>query len=242
MKVFKVTMILAILAAMPAFSQDAAEIMDKAAKAVGGQAALNIKSMVSSATISMPGGIKGKLLLSYKSEDKIHVKTTINAPGINIEAMQGCDGKDCYSKDPNFGLRLLEGQEKEMMLTQNDFKNIVEWRSYYTKAEYKGESDVNGKKAYMIYLETKEGMVMTNYVDAETYLTLKSEVKTESPMGKMDVVMNYHDYKDVHEGFMMPMKTTMTMMGQEMKTEYDSFEVNIPVPDSRFALPEGLKQ
>lgn len=241
MKVFKCMIMFASLLAVPAWSQTAEEIMDKAAEAVGGKQAEEIKSMVVNGTITLPGGITGKVEVSSKGSDNLFVKTLIKAPGMTMEATQGCSGGDCYSKDPNFGLRLLEGQEKEMTLTQNDFKNIVGWRDFYAKTEYKGEGEVNGRKTHKVYLETKEGMKMTNHYDAETYLTLMTDLVMQGPMGTMKVNTTFHDYQAVHKDFKMPMTQKMSMMGQNMQTTYDSFEVNIPIPDSRFALPPGLK-
>ena len=241
MKVFKLSIILTAFLAIPAWSQTAEEVLDKAAEAIGGKVAQEIDSMFMNASLVLPGGIKGKMEISAKGSDKIFVKTVINAPGMKIESVQGCDGTDCYSNDPNFGLRLLEGQEKEMLLTQNDFKIISGWRDFYVKHEYKGTGEVNGRKTHMVYLETKEGMGMTNHYDAETYLALKSDSTMEGPMGKMKVSSHFLEYKDVHKGFKLPMKTTITMMGQNMESTYDSMEVNLPIPDSRFQLPAGLK-
>ena len=224
------------------FAQTAEEILNKAADALGGQAAVEgIESMMVMGKIKIPTGQTGEMTVYLKDGGKILVKTKISAPGIDMEVIQGCDGSDCYSTDPMTGARLLEGQEKENMLMQNDFMSEIEWKKLYAKTEYKGEGEVDGKKAHMVYLETKAGMKMTNYYDAESYLVLQSSGESESPMGVMKFDLKNLEFKDIHKGFKIPVKTTVTTMNMTMEMWIEEAEVNIKIPDSKFALPAGLK-
>ncbi len=222
--------------------QTAEEVMDKAAQALGGERALkDIHSMVVQGRMIIPPGVTGKLSIMTKDGAKFFMVTKLSEPGMNVEMKVGCDGTDCYSSDPFMGTRLLEGQEKESALIQNDFRADLEWRKLYTKVEYKGEGQVEGKKVYKVYLETSAGMTMTNSYDAESYLALKSEGVNQSPIGTQNFVIRFYDYKDVHQGFKIPMRMTISAMNQTMEMHVDEVEVNVNIPESKFVLPAGLK-
>ena len=239
MNVYKMIPLLFVVALT--FGQTAEEIMDKSADAMGGSAAKEVTTMVMAGSMTMMGTIKGDLLIYSKEGGKVYTQTTINAPGMKMEVVQGCDGTDCYSVDPNFGKRLLEGQEKEMMMLNNDFQAMTDWRKTYTKYEYKGEGEFNGKKTHKVYLESDAGMKLTQEIDAETWLPVRGEGNMVSPMGAMDFVLLYRDYKDVHNGMLLPMTLEHKIMNQSMVMTIDEVEVNVKIPDSKFALPEGLK-
>ena len=239
MKVF--SLIALALLGLAGFAQNAEEIMDKAAKAMGAAGAKDVKTMYMSGNATMPGGITADMTIYHKEGGKILVKTKVNAPGMNLEMTQGCDGSDCYSKDPNFGTRLLEGQEKEMMLMQNDPKGQLDWRNFFSKIDYVGDGEVKGQKVHKIKVETAGGMTMTNAYDAKSFILLQSEGTNESPMGAIDFTMFFKDYKDVYKGMLLPMRTDASMLNQTMQMTIDKVEVNIDIPDSKFALPAGLK-
>ena len=240
MKTFNVLLI-SLLTATAAFSQTAEEILDKSQKAMGGDAYNDIKSMVTVGEASMPGNIKADLSIYTKEGGKLLVLSKINAPGMTMEIKQGCNGEDCYSEDPTLGKRLLEGQEKEMMMMQNDFQAQANWRRLYSKVEYKGEGDVGGKKVHKVYVETEAGVKMTNAYDAETYILLQSEGTSTMAMGTLNFTNLFEDYKDVGKGILMPMTTKMNMMNMQMVMNFTEVELNAPIPDSKFDLPPGLK-
>lgn len=201
----------------------------------------NLESMVLSGKMVMMNTINGTQTTYLKKGGKVYSKATIKAPGMTMEVIQGCDGGDCYSTDPNFGTRLLEGQEKEMTLISSDFQAMADWRKMFVKAEYKGMGEFNGRKVFLVDVETAEGMTMTQEIDAETYLTLRSKGKTQTSIGNMEFVLIYSDYKDVHKGFKMPMRTENIMMNQSIVITIEEVEINPTIPDSKFALPPGLK-
>ncbi len=223
-----------------AFGQSAEEILDKATEALGGAKSMEgISSMIVLGKVTIPPGIEAKMEILQKDGGKILVTTKVEAPGINMEIVQGCNGTDCYSNDPNMGLRELEGQEKEMILVQNDFMALANWRTLYAKTEYRGKAEVDGRPTFQVYLETPEGMSMTNSYDAESYLLLKSEGNTQFVMGNLNFSTTFHDYEE-HQGLKVPMKTKTSMMGQTMEMTLDEIEINVNIPDSKFKLPAGI--
>lgn len=223
------------------FSQDAEAIMEKASKALGSEAAFDkISSSMMQGRMSLPQGMEAKMTTYEKEGGKMLVEMKAEGNGMSFESRQGCDGTDCFAQDNMMGLRLLEGQEKEAMMLQNGIKSHLNWRDLYEKLEYQGTEDVNGRKTHKIHAVSKDGMSMVNYYDAETYLLLRSNVKQQSVMGLVDMALYFHDYKTV-EGIKYASRMVTEVMGQNITVNIDSLTLNIPIPDSKFAIPAGLK-
>ncbi len=233
----------ACLAAVPAIAQDkAAEIMDKAAQAVGGvEAAKGITSMSLVGKVTLMSSLSGDIEVFMKDGGKMLAKTHIKAPGMQMEQIQGCDGENCYSKDTMMGLRMLEGQEKEMMLVQNDMQHQLDWRKVFTKYAYAGQQERDGRQVHAIDLEMKSGMKMTNFYDAEDFMLLAAEGSFTGPMGTLNYTMAFHDYETLDYGFKTPKKVVMTAMGQEIEMTYSDIKINPALDDAMFALPEELR-
>lgn len=232
-------MILVLLFSQPVFSQSADEILEKNAEAVGSKYAQDLKTYITHGKMVALNGMTIGISSYVKEGNRIFIKQTFKSMG--IEMTVACDGTDCYSNDQMLGLRLVEGQEKESYLMQNDFISSNDWKELYPKREFQGEETFEGTKVYKVRQETKAGLVSTNYYSSETYLLLKSDFTMESPMGKVNGLMIYDKYRDVYKGFLMPVKIRTKIMNIEATLTLDEIEINIEIPDSKFALPEGLK-
>lgn len=221
------------------FAQDADTILAKNLEAVGGSKAIEgLNSYTVNINAVAMNGMEIHMDIFSKGR-KIFIKQSVPAAG--MEGVMGCDGVDCYSQDSMMGLRKLEGQEKDSMLLQNDITNIVNWKENYPKREYKGEAELDGKTVYKVYLEASSGMSMTNYYDKSNYMLVRTEFKTAGPMGDMLGDMYYTKYDEIHNGFKVPAETKMSMMGMDLTLKFENYQVNVEIPDSKFALPEGLK-
>jgi outer membrane lipoprotein-sorting protein len=124
---------------------------------------------------------------------------------------------------------------------QNDPKGQFDWRNLFNKVEYVGTGEVEGRKVEKVKVETTAGMEMTNAYDAETFILLQTSGINDSPMGKIEFALNFKDYKDIHNGMLFAMRTEANMLNQVMEIKFNEVEVNVDIPDSKFALPAGLK-
>ena len=238
MKVCKLIFVLFACAMAPA--QTIENIMDKAAEAAGFRAGAEIKTLYTGGQVSMPMG-KGKIDNYRKQGGLVFTKTVFN--GGQIEQTQACDGNDCYSQDSMMGLRLLEGHEKEMLQLANDPSNEIKWRETYAKTELVGKETLNDRSVYKVHLETPAGIKADRYYDAETYLILREDMTTNTPMGVLTAITNYKKYTDIHNGYLVAAEMDMTMMNMTMNITLDleNVEIDAPIPDSKFSLPAGLK-
>lgn len=230
-----------------AFAQDspdqdpkAAEILEKMSAATTGGNIDDIKTMVVVGTMEMPQNMSASSIMYYKQGGKILQKVTIEAMG--VEQVSGCDGDECFMVDPMMGARILEGQEKESMIQQSDPAANLKWRDNYRVYRYEGEDTFEDKPVHKVYMESKAGLKQTSFIDAESFLTLKNDVKMSTPMGNMNVVQIFRDYRDVHEGFLLPFRIDIQMMQQNMALVTEEVEINTEIPDSKFTLPASLQK
>jgi len=223
-------------------AQTAESVLNKAANAVGSEKVFSeIKTTLLLGTMTLPQGIQAKMTVYEKEGGKILVEMNAEAPGMSIEMRQGCNGTDCYSQDTFSGMRLLEGQEKEALMLQNGISSPLQWKEIYQSYELDGTEDVEGRKAYKVNLVSKDGMDLKNYYDVENYRLLRSDVKQQSVMGMVDMSVFYHDYKTTEEGITYAQKAVTEVMGQKMVFNISEVTFNVPIPDSKFNLPTGLK-
>jgi len=221
-----------LLATTLAWSQSADEVMNRWQKAMYGEGKIETAHM--KGRIVTPMG-QGETEIFIKDGGKLLVHTVLAG---QVETWQGCDGESCYSNDP-MGLRRIEGQERDMFVMQNDLVNQRDWREIYASVEYIGEEMMDGKKVYKLQLETEAGMRETNYYDAESGLIHKQTVIAKNPMGEFPVTITYKEYAESGP-LTYPKVAEMNMMNMTMTMLTDELNLNIPIPDAKFALPEGL--
>ncbi len=238
----KRTFIILLLSACIAQAQTADEVLDKmTAASLGKNAASGLTSMVMSGTLTAPNGLKGDLMAFRKSGGKIYVKSNLSMGTTEIEVVQACDGSDCYENNPMMGPRMLSGDEKSALLSQNDLDGMLDWRQTYESAELMGSEAVDGQDCYKIAVVSKAGLESVQYVSKATYLMLRTDMTVSSQvMGQMKTVTYLTDYQDF-SGFTLPKKMTTEVMSQQLITQIDSYEFNVDIPDAKFEIPEHLK-
>ena len=64
----------------------------------------------------------------------------------------------------------------------------------------------------------------------------------QSPMGSMDMAQVFKDYRDIHNGYLWPHRFEMQVMGMDMVMTSNEIEVNVEIPDSKFAVPASVKE
>ncbi len=107
------------------------------------------------------------------------------------------------------------------------------------KLELVGADDVDGSPAYKIKVTDKYGEVSFTYIDATTWLEVKTTMTMDMMGQESTVDILYSDYRDV-AGVQMPMLMEMRSDGQVFMTmSFSNPKVNLNVPDSRFAFPSA---
>jgi hypothetical protein len=169
-----------------------------------------------------------------KNPDKIKSVTNINGQ----EMVQVFDGVKGYVINPTAGsTEPVEMDEQTLKSIQrnNMFSNYMDTYLKNGQLALAGEESVNGSPAHKIKATIEGGIVLDLFIDKASYLMTKSSVTMDAQGQTMTMDTYPSDYKEV-SGLFMPMKNTMSVMGQEFVQTYSKVEVDIPIDDSVFQL------
>jgi hypothetical protein len=105
------------------------------------------------------------------------------------------------------------------------------------KATLAGKEKVGDRDAYVINFDPTAGSPVKTYIDAETYLPIKSVSKVNvAPVGEFEQTTETSDYRDV-DGVKVPFKIKNTSSVQGLTMTFTKVTHNVPVDDKIFAKP-----
>src|SRR5262249_38673834 len=117
---------------------------------------------------------------------------------------------------------------------------LMDYKAKGHTVELVGKEPVEGADAFKFKVTKKNGNIDYIYLDAETYLLVKTEGKVHRRGTEIEGETTFSDYKDVN-GYMMPFSLEQGAKGLPMrqKMTFTKIEVNVPLDDARFAMPGG---
>jgi len=102
-----------------------------------------------------------------------------------------------------------------------------------------GTGQVNGTDVENVEVQV-QGEVMTLAIDPKTGQCLQMSYRGSAPMTGQpgQIVRTFSDFRDV-SGLVLPFATSSTFEGNPATSStYDSFNVNAPVDETAFAMPQ----
>jgi hypothetical protein len=133
-------------------------------------------------------------------------------------------------------------EERADMEEQADFVGpLVDYQKKGNKVRLVGKRDVEGTGAYDVELTLKNGDVVHELIDADSFLTIKEESKRKMGDQEMDIETSIGNYQNVN-GLMLPFSMQSHMKGApagapSQSVTIEKYELGAPVDDSRFAMP-----
>jgi hypothetical protein len=179
-------------------------------------------------------GMEMPMTMWMKNPDKIKVVTSMNGQ----EMIQVFDGVKGYMINPMTGSTApveMSAEEVKQTIRSNMFQNYLSSYLKNGQLAMDGEEKVKDKTAFKIKATVEGGSVIYLFIDKATYLMLK--VTTTVTGGGMAVTMDSFpsDYKETN-GFIVPMKTTVSAQGMEFVMNFTKIEVDTPMDDSMFRI------
>jgi hypothetical protein len=98
-----------------------------------------------------------------------------------------------------------------------------------------GEESINNKPAFRLKAIPEGGTVVNIFIDKNLYQVVKSIVNSTLGGTPATVVSFPSEYTETN-GVVLPMKTSVSVMGMDMVTTFSKVEVDIPIEDSVFKL------
>lgn len=214
-------------------------ILDKYVEVTGGKAAYaKIHNEVSTGTMEMAVmGLKGTMV-SYMAEPNKRV-AELALPGLG-KMLDGANGEVAWAMNSIQGPRIKEGDERAEALLEGQFNAEAHWRDLFKSAETVAMEAVDGKDCYKLVLTPKAGNPITRWYDKQSNLLVKSSMVMKGPMGELEAVQNFSDYRKEGD-LLVPHKVVAHVAGREMVVTVDKVEYNADLPKDRFDLPDDIK-
>jgi hypothetical protein len=166
--------------------------------------------------------------------NRMQMETTI--PGVG-SIQVGYDGTVAWSVDPMQGPRLLTGKELDEVREEADPRAAARSLDLFSSIQTVADTTMGGEQYYMVKLVWKSGRETFDCYSATSGLMVGSKNVQQTAMGAIPVTSVYSEYKKFGD-FMMPTKTTQSVMGQQQVMTITSVEVGTGVGITIVAPPE----
>jgi outer membrane lipoprotein-sorting protein len=234
----------ALLVAVAASAQTADEIIDKHIKALGGIEKLKAIQSVKATGKVKAGPMEFPAVMLKSRPDNFRLDFTVQG----MTGTQAYDGTTGWAVMPFMGKKDPEKMDEDMqksMKDEADFDGpLVDYKAKGNKVELLGKEDVEGSPAYKLHLTTKSGTESNLYIDAETYLAIKSESKRKVQGQEVESETVIGDYKEV-DGLLMPhsmeSRRKGAPAGATQAIVIEKYELNAKVDGAQFKMPEVKK-
>jgi len=221
-----------------ASAQTVDEIIAKNIQARGGIDKLKaVKTLRMTGKIN-EGGFRATVTQENRRPNKIREEFIIQG----MAEVEASDGKTTWQvspfegrKDPN----LVSADDAKGLLESADIDGqLVDYRNKDHRAELIGHDSFEGTDCYKIKLTMANGDVRYYYIDTDTFLELKIETERtiRGTVQYGEIILG--DYEQVN-GVYYPFAFDQGEKGSQFHTRVtiEKVEVNVPIDDSRFAMP-----
>ena len=231
----------ALLFAMSSFAADLTvdDILAKNAEARGGMEKLRaVKSLRFSGKMAMMG-MEAPITLSQVRPDKMRMEFTLQG----MTGVQAYDGTTGWMIMPFMGKKDAEAMSGDMLKEVKEQADIdgpfIDYAKKGHKVELLGKADVEGTPAYKVRLVTKDGTESTVYIDAETFLQVKTEAKRKMQGQEIESQTVFGNYQEV-DGLLIPFSIEMSPKAnpaQKQSITIEKAEINTALDDAIFKMP-----
>jgi outer membrane lipoprotein-sorting protein len=183
-------------------------------------------------------------LLELKRPNKSRWEFTLEG----ATAVQAYDGRIAWTIMPFEGSsepRIMSDQEARDVEMQADIDGpFVDSAAKGITIKLVGKETIEGVEMWKLLVSREGSGEREIYLDARTYLqALAVSRKSGGPEGPIEIRSRVSDYRNVG-GVMLPHSFVASAEGipQKQALEFSKIELNVPIDDSRFAMPKGKNE
>src|SRR5580700_9604341 len=215
------------------------EVIQKHVEALGGTAKLNaIQSLVVTGTASILGQTEAPLTIQVKRPNLMRLEMTFQGRKI----VQAFDGVTAWTINPMINSGPKQSSEEDTRAAQesSDFigGTLVDYKSKGNTVELVDKEEIEGVAVYKLKITKKNGSVEYDYLDAASFLPIKTEGKRMQLGQEILYESKIADYKPV-EGVLMPFRLTQLVNGRlAMEITIEKMDANVPLDAAVFKMPE----
>lgn len=243
--------LIAILAAcallLPAAPQEtpltADQIVQRHIEALGGADKLNaIQTLVVTGKASILGQTEAPLTIQIKRPNLMRLEITYQGKKV----VQAFDGETAWTINPLVDSEPKPSSEEDTRAAQesSDFigGNLVDYKSKGNTVELVDTEDVDGIAVYKLRITKKSGSVEYDYLDAKSFLPIKTQGKRTQFGQEILYESKIANYKPV-VGVLMPFSLTQLVNGKlAMEITIEKMDANVPVDEAVFKMPDKPAQ
>lgn len=228
-----------LLLALPLHAQTADDLVAKNLAARGGEAKIKaIKSARLTGTLTAGPGMEAPFTWEWKRPNLFRMEFTVQ----NMTGIQAYDGTTAWILMPFQGMKDPEKLPAEETKDLEDQVSLdgpfVDYKDKGRTIELAGKEAVGGVDAYKLKLTRSNGDVAWIYLDASTFLEIKTS-ETRTMRGEShDIDTLSSDYREV-DGVKFAFHQEQTPKGapQGQVLEIQKIELNTDEPLERFKMP-----
>ena len=228
--------VLFLIAGNAVMSQSLDDILKEHFAAIGQDSILKVNTQKLTGKM-IQGGIEIPFIQMAKRPYKIRVEGTFQG----LTFIQTFNGTEGWSLNPFAGVtdpQPMTEDDLKGMRYQADMDGMLwNWNEKGYTVTFDGKDDMEGTSCFKIKLDTKEGDSFTYYIDADSYLLLRTNSKMKRMGNEMESDTYYSNYSMV-EGIAVPGKIETKMKDQLMGTlVIENVELNTELDDTLFEKP-----
>lgn len=232
-RLFLAAVLLSAGAGGPARAAGTAEkILDRCAKAMGGEKALRkVAAWQARGVVTRPGdGRTGRFGSAARVPGQFWQEVQV---GSDVYA-EAFNGKSGWRVDPGAGLRTLTGEAGRDFQAEARFRCVrwLDWKKDKSRLADAGAATWNGQPARKVLLTTRRDVRIALYFDAGSGLL----VGEEFPAGKGLRRYEYSEYRPV-QNLRLPFAITASDGRNTFKIALESIRINAPPEAGRFDFP-----
>jgi hypothetical protein len=217
-------------------AQSIDDVLKEHFAAIGQEKLLKISSLKTTGKL-VQQGMEIPFIQMSKRPDCVRVEGTFQG----LSFIQTFNGKDGWNLNPFNGVTepqpMSEDDLKSMKYSGDIDGMLWNWKEKGYTVTLEGKEDMEGTSCFKIKEVTKEGDVFTYYLDADSYMMIRTNTKVKVQGNEAETDTYYSNYKQV-EGLALPGQVDTKMNGQLMMTIItDKFEFNLDLDKSLFEKP-----
>jgi len=236
--------VLALAWAHTSAAQTADEVIEKSIAAMGGRAAHEIiKTRLTTGELSIgtpAGDIAGtvEMYAAVPNKQRTVIKADLSAFGAGqLLIDQRFDGTTGYAMDSMQGNREITGSQLDNMKAQSFPHPFLNYKASGMSVKLGAKEKIGDREAYLLTFEPTSGFPIKTYIDAETYMPIRTLIKADVPqMGQVEQMVEPTDWRVV-DGVKVPFKMRLTNAMQAISMTFTKVEHNVAIDDKMFVKP-----
>ena len=233
-----------VLVGAAASAQTADDIIEKGIVAGGGREALaKVTSRVTTGTMTVttPGGdVAGTIEVVNQAPNKTQTIITLDLSAMGAGKMtidQRFDGTNGYASNSMQGETPVTSSQIDTQRNAIFPSPFLDYKERGTKIALTGKEKIEDKDAYVLLVTPAKGPASRLWVDATTYLPVKTTTTVETAeAGTVEQTILLSDFRQV-DGLTVPFKVVGSSAIQTFTVVVTKVEHNVNVDPARFAKP-----